>query len=83
MPQMDGIEVLSRLKVLGFKGHLIIISGQDDWLRKQARDLALTRGLNVADEMGKPLDLNALRGLLTRLAGNRDDGRETRLSELS
>jgi two-component system, chemotaxis family, chemotaxis protein CheY len=83
MPQMDGIEVLSRLKALGFKGHLIIISGQDGWLRKQARDLALTRGLNVADEMGKPLDLNALRSLLTRLAGNRDDGRETRLSELS
>jgi two-component system chemotaxis response regulator CheY len=68
MPQMDGIEVLSRLKALGFKGHLIIISGQDDWLRKQARDLALARGLNVAAEMSKPLDLNALRGLLARLA---------------
>ena len=76
MPQMDGIEVLSRLKALGFKGHLIIISGQDDWLRKQARDLALTRGLNVADQMGKPLDLNVLRALLTRLAGNRDGERE-------
>jgi two-component system chemotaxis response regulator CheB len=76
MPQMDGIEVLSRLKALGFKGHLIIISGQDDWLRKQARDLALTRGLNVADQMGKPLDLNVLRALLTRLAENRDGERE-------
>jgi DNA-binding NtrC family response regulator len=84
MPHTDGIETLSHLQALGFRGHLIIISGQDDWLRKQARDLALGRGLNVADEMGKPLDLNALRSLLTRLAGNRggEDAR-TRRSELS
>jgi DNA-binding response OmpR family regulator len=68
MPHKDGIEVLSYLKTIAFKGQIIIISGQDDWLRKQARDLALTRGLNVAAEMGKPLDLNALRALLTRLA---------------
>jgi two-component system, chemotaxis family, chemotaxis protein CheY len=68
MPQKDGIEILSQLKTIDFKGQVIIISGQDDWLRKQARDLAFTRGLNVVAEMGKPLDLNALRGLLTRLA---------------
>ena len=68
MPQMDGIEVLSHLKTQGFKGQLIIISGQDDWLRRQAKDLARTYGLNIADEMGKPIDLSALRGLLARLA---------------
>ena len=84
MPHKDGIEILSHLKTIQFKGQIIIISGQDDWLRKQARDLAVTRGLNVAAEMGKPLDLNALRSLLTRLAGNRggEDAR-TRRSELS
>ena len=68
MPHKDGIEILSHLQTIDFKGQIIIISGQDDWLRKQARDLAVTRGLNVAGEMGKPLDLNALRGLLARLA---------------
>ena len=68
MPHKDGIEILSHLKTIQFKGQIIIISGQDDWLRKQARDLAVTRGLNVAAEMGKPLDLNALRALLMRLA---------------
>ncbi len=67
MPHKDGIEILAHLKTIEFKGQIIIISGQDDWLRKQARDLALTRGLNVSAEMGKPLDLNALRGLLMRL----------------
>ena len=67
MPHKDGIEILAHLKTIEFKGQIIIISGQDDWLRKQARDLALTRGLNVTAEMGKPLDLNALRGLLMRL----------------
>jgi two-component system chemotaxis response regulator CheB len=69
MPHNDGIEILSHLQAVKFKGQIVIISGQDDWLRKQARDLALTRGLNVAAEMGKPVDLNALRSLLTRLAG--------------
>jgi two-component system chemotaxis response regulator CheB len=69
MRYKDGIEVLSHLKAIEFKGQIIIISGQDDWLRKQARDLAVTRGLNVAAEMGKPLDINALRGLLMRLTG--------------
>jgi YesN/AraC family two-component response regulator len=68
MPHQDGIETLSLLQTIDFKGQIIIISGQDDWLRKQARDLALARGLNVAAEMSKPLDLNALRGLLARLA---------------
>ena len=69
MPYQDGIETLSHLKTIDFKGQIIIISGQDDWLRKQARDLALARGLNVAAEMSKPLDLNALRALLVQLAG--------------
>jgi len=72
MPQMDGIEVLAHLKALAFKGHLIIISGQDSFLRKQAKDLALNSGLNIADEMGKPIDLKALGGLLTRLGHERE-----------
>jgi len=67
MPQIDGIEALSHLKALGFQGHLIIISGQESFLRKQAKDLALNFGMNVADEMGKPIDLAVLRGLLMRL----------------
>ena len=42
MPNRDGMEIPSHLEALGFKGQ-IIISEPDDWLRKQARDLALAR----------------------------------------
>jgi DNA-binding NtrC family response regulator len=67
MPQEDGIALLSQLQESRFGGRLIIISGQDDWLRKAAGRLAALRGLNVADDMAKPVDLKALRQLLTNL----------------
>ena len=67
MPQEDGIAILSVLKEVGFKGRLIIVSGQDDWLRKSATRLAEARGLQVVDDVSKPVDLKALRDLLTRL----------------
>jgi CheY-like chemotaxis protein len=67
MPQEDGIAVLSVLKDCGFRGKLIIVSGQDDWLRKSAARLAEARGLSVVEDVSKPVDLKALRDLLTRL----------------
>ena len=67
MPQEDGIAVLSTLKDVGFAGRLIIISGQDDWLRKSAGRLAEARGINVVDDISKPVDLKSLRDLLLKL----------------
>ncbi len=67
MPQEDGIALMTLLQDSGFDGRLVIISGQDGWLRKAAGRLAALRGLDVADEMGKPVDLKALRQLLTDL----------------
>ena len=67
MPEADGIGLLSMLEESGFGGQLVIISGQEGWLRKAAGRLASLRGLRVADEMGKPVDLRALRQLLTSL----------------
>jgi CheY-like chemotaxis protein len=67
MPQDDGIALLSLLQDSGFDGQIVIISGHDDWLRKAAGRLAALRGLNVADALGKPIDLQALRKLLTNL----------------
>ncbi|HYM17486.1 MAG TPA: response regulator [Micropepsaceae bacterium] len=67
MPQEDGIGVLSMLKECDFAGQLVIISGQDGWLRKAAARLADARGLKVADDLGKPVDLKALRELLNGL----------------
>ena len=68
MPEEDGISLLSLLTRSGFSGHLLIISGQDEWFRKTASRLASARGLNVANDLCKPVDLKALRELLTQLA---------------
>jgi DNA-binding response OmpR family regulator len=68
MPDEDGISVLSLLTQSAFSGHLLIISGQDEWFRKTASRLASARGLNVADDLCKPVDLKVLRELLTQLA---------------
>jgi len=68
MPEEDGISLLSLLKDSGFSGSLLIISGQDDWFRKTAGRLATARGLNVALDMSKPVDIKALREILTGLA---------------
>jgi len=67
MPEEDGISLLSLLKDSGFAGSLVIISGQDDWFRKTAGRLAAARGLNVALDMAKPVDIKALREVLTGL----------------
>jgi two-component system chemotaxis response regulator CheB len=67
MPEADGIALLSVLKENGFDGHLVIVSGQDGWLRKAAARLAQGRGLRVAQDIEKPVDLATLRQLLIRL----------------
>jgi two-component system, chemotaxis family, chemotaxis protein CheY len=75
MPDEDGINVLSVLTDSGFSGQLLIISGQDEWFRKTASRLASARGLNVADDLSKPVDLKVLRELLTRLAESNGEPR--------
>jgi CheY-like chemotaxis protein len=70
MPDEDGISVLTLLTQSGFSGHLLIISGQDEWFRKTASRLASARGLNVAEDLCKPVDLKALRELLVQLAND-------------
>jgi len=67
MPDEDGLGVFSLLERLGFTGQIVIISGQDTWLRKSAGRLASARGLHVVEDLSKPIDLKVLRGLLDRL----------------
>jgi DNA-binding response OmpR family regulator len=67
MPEADGISLFSVLQAGKFAGDVIIISGQDDWLRKVAGRLATVHGLRVADDLAKPVDVRRLQELLTRL----------------
>jgi two-component system chemotaxis response regulator CheB len=67
MPEADGISLFSVLQAGKFAGDVIIISGQDDWLRKVAGRLAGVHGLRVVDDLAKPVDLPRLQDLLTKL----------------
>jgi CheY-like chemotaxis protein len=67
MPEEDGVNVLAMLKKNGFTGRVIIISGQDSWLRKTAARLAEAHGLTVVDDLSKPVELKSLRDLLVSL----------------
>jgi CheY-like chemotaxis protein len=71
MPEEDGIGTFATLHEAGFHGELVIISGQDDWLRKTASRLASAQGLKVAADLSKPVDLSVLRGLLSKLQAER------------
>lgn len=67
MPEADGIDLLAVLEEAGYDGLLVIISGQEGWFRKAASRLAETRGLKVVDDLQKPVNIAALRELLSRL----------------
>lgn len=64
MPEADGINLFSVLQAGQFAGDVIIISGQEDWLRKVAGRLARGHGLRVVDDLPKPVDLTRLQALL-------------------
>jgi CheY-like chemotaxis protein len=67
MPEEDGIVVLSNLQEAGFDGDLVIISGQDSWLRQTATRLAAALGIKVTADFSKPLDLSAFKTFLGSL----------------
>jgi len=67
MPQEDGIAVLSLLNKQGFHGSVLIVSGQEEWLRRSAGRLAAAHGLNVIADIAKPIDVKGLRETLVNL----------------
>jgi CheY-like chemotaxis protein len=67
MPHRDGFSILASLQEVGFKGSLVIISAQNDWLRKAACQLAEVNGIEVTSHLEKPINLRALRDLLNTL----------------
>jgi DNA-binding response OmpR family regulator len=67
MPRANGTDVLSLLKVMGYDGQIVIISGMHSTQLHAARRQAETGGLKVAAEMLKPVDLTILGELLQQL----------------
>jgi len=71
LPGEDGLAVFSLLQQQGFGGHIFIISGHDECMRRSAGRLASAKGLNVAGNLSKPIDLKVLRSLLGELLESR------------
>ena len=63
MPEEDGLGVFVLLEQMGFGGGIVIVSGQDEWLRKSASRLASARGLNVVGNLSKPVNVKGLRAV--------------------
>lgn len=59
MPDMDGIEVLARLKVMDREMPVIMITAFRSWEKEQA-----ARRLGCADYLCKPLDMKRLKALV-------------------
>lgn len=67
MPDSDAIDLFPMLQEANFDGRVVIISGHDDWLRKSAGRLASARGIQIAGDLQKPLDVAKFRQLLLSL----------------
>ena len=68
MPGMDGFEFMAEVAQRGFKGALIIVSGQTSDVLHSASLVARLRRFNLLGMLGKPLDKSALAALVRRLS---------------
>jgi DNA-binding response OmpR family regulator len=67
MPGEDGMTVLTLLEEYRYEGTIVIVSGHDDWLRQVAVRLAVGRGLKVAQDLQKPIDVAVLSRIIANL----------------
>lgn len=60
MPKLDGVELMSRLKDVGFTGPIIIVSGTYDVVITMATELANLNNLHIAGTIYKPFSADKL-----------------------
>ena len=66
MPGMDGFEMMSQLADKNFTVPIIVISSQNQSVRKSAAILATIKRLHFLGEVEKPVELAALKVLLEK-----------------
>lgn len=64
LPRINGLEMVSRFRELGYRGPVILISAYPEAIRKE--DL---KNYNISQLFLKPLDLEALESSIHRLLG--------------
>lgn len=67
MPDMDGVEVVRHVAELEHKPAFVFVSGANAALLSTAADMARARGLLVLGAIEKPISIEAVRGMLSRL----------------
>ena len=67
MPGMDGVELTRFLADQNYRGPVLIVSGFDRRVLESAFRLGEALGLNMAGPVEKPVRLDVLEGLLSKL----------------
>ncbi|MGE3334064.1 MAG: EAL domain-containing protein [Rhodospirillaceae bacterium] len=67
MPDMDGVEVVRHVAEFEHKPAFVFVSGANAALLSTAADMARARGLLVLGAIEKPISIEAVRGMLSRL----------------
>jgi EAL domain-containing protein (putative c-di-GMP-specific phosphodiesterase class I)/ActR/RegA family two-component response regulator len=60
MPRLDGVSFLRRLAAAGYGGTIVIVSGEEEAIRKSAGRLAALLGIACAGDFAKPVEYSAV-----------------------
>lgn len=80
MPDIDGVEFVRHLAHVGYRGALVVVSGEDDRVLHAAEKLAQAHGIPVLGALSKPVTPKRLLEVMDRFIGMRkfEPGREHR-----
>jgi EAL domain-containing protein (putative c-di-GMP-specific phosphodiesterase class I)/FixJ family two-component response regulator len=71
MPEVDGVEFVRHLAQVGYRGALVVVSGEDDRVLHAAEKLAQAHGMPVLGALSKPVTARRLREVMDRLVSMR------------
>jgi CheY-like chemotaxis protein len=64
MPDMDGVEFMRHLGRIGYRGALVLVSGEDGRMMQTARRLAQVHRIYLLGTLHKPVSIDRLRQVL-------------------
>ena len=71
MPDIDGVEFVRHLARLGYRGGLVLVSGEDGRILQTVRKLAAAHGIHMLAALAKPVSPEQLRQVLAANASRR------------
>ncbi|MBY0341154.1 MAG: EAL domain-containing response regulator [Rhodocyclaceae bacterium] len=66
MPEMDGVEFVRQLAMLGYAGELILVSGEDKRILQTAERVARAHAINILGVLHKPASPEQIQALLSK-----------------